>query len=146
MQIIETRHPVDVIFGGRELTRRQRRILSMLPGYGSRVVVGKREVSMIDLAAFTAVTGVEFAMFTRGSKRLIVRGNEYRVPLSKRDITKLRDGGYRFSGHTHAGFTDADLISSNGDKYALKLFEQGNSAIYNALGRYSLIYPEGEQK
>jgi hypothetical protein len=36
-----------------------------------RVTVKKGDVSMIDLAALTAKEQVEFAMFTRGSERLI---------------------------------------------------------------------------
>jgi len=85
-------------------------------------------------------------MFTRKGKRLIVRRNNKRVPLHEKDIIKLRDEGYRWSGHTHPGFTDADLIASQGDKDVLKLIGQNNSVIYNAVGRHRLICQGGIKK
>jgi len=139
---IEQAHPVDVAFGAKKLNRRQQKILGMLPGYGSRAIVNKRDVSMLDLAALTASTGDEFAMFTRVGKRLIVRGNRDGVPLFKSDITKIREEGYRWSGHTHPGYTEAHLIASQGDKDALKILGQNNSVIYNSLGRHALINPK----
>jgi hypothetical protein len=83
-------------------------------------------------------------MFTRGSRRLIIRGNKKGIPLDDDEAIKVRDDYYRFSGHTHTGLEDVDLIASGGDEYALELFKQNNSAIYNAMGRYSLIYPKEE--
>ena len=138
---IEQAHPSDVRWG-KELSKRQQSILDQLPNYGDRVTVNKRDVSMLDLSSMTAKTGDEFAMFTRQEKRLIVRGSKENIPLSEIDLLKLRDDGYKWSGHTHPGFMGANLIASQGDKDVLSLFEQGNSAIYNAAGRYSLIYPK----
>ena len=60
---------------GKPLNARQQALLDKLPEYDSRVEVDKSDVSMMDLAALTAKTEYEFAMFTRGSKLLIVRGN-----------------------------------------------------------------------
>ena len=99
---------------------------------------------MLDLSSLTAKTGDEFAMFTRKGERLIVRGSDEDVPLYEKDIIELRNEGYRWSGHTHPGFTEANLIPSNGDKETLKLFGQNNSAIYNASGRFRLILEKGE--
>ena len=90
----------------------------------------------------TAKTGDEFAMFTRKGERLIVRGNSEQVPLGARKIVEMRELGYKWSGHTHPGYSEAGLIASQGDRDTLRLFRQGNSAIYNAAGRYKLIYPE----
>ena len=140
---IETRHPAEVAFGGGQLNKRQQRILDALPDFGSRVIVNKKDVSMLDLSALTAKTGDEFAMFTRKGKRLIVRGDSARIPLNSGDIIYLRDAGYRWSGHTHPGFTETNLIASGGDKKVLALFRQSESVIYNASGRYKLI--EGER-
>ncbi len=55
-----------------ELNNRQSNLLSKLDGYDSSVVVKKGDVNLKDLAAITAKTGDEFAMFTRGSQRLII--------------------------------------------------------------------------
>jgi len=139
---IEQAHPVDVAFEAKFLNQRQQRILDKLPGYGSQAIINKRDVSMLDLAALTASTGDEYAMFTRRSKRLIVRGSHDRIRLDEDDVVKLRGEGYRWSGHTHPGFSEAHLIASKGDKETLRLFGQSNSVIYNSLGRYALIYPK----
>jgi len=139
---IEQAHPIDVAFGAKKLNQRQQRILDMLPEYGSQAVVNKRDVSMIDLAALTANTSDEYVMFTRRGKRLVARGDRNGIHFTFDEIAELKRQGYRWSGHTHPGFTEAHLIASDGDKRALVFFEQGNSVIYNSLGRYALIYPK----
>jgi hypothetical protein len=82
-------------------------------------------------------------MFTKAGERLIMRGNKQKVPLDTEALVRLRDSGYRFSGHTHPGIMMTDLIASDGDKKALKLFNQDRSVIYNAAGKY-IIYGKGE--
>jgi hypothetical protein len=139
---IELGHPVDIAFGAKNIKFRQQRILSLLPKYGSQAVVRKRDISMLDLSAMTAQTGDEFAMFTRKGERLIVRGNSQNVPLDTEDLASLRDDGYRWSGHTHIGITEASVIPSKGDMEALDVFRQRNSAIYNAAGKHGLILQE----
>ena len=132
-------HPVEMRYGGKDLSRRQKRILEALPGYGSQTIVKKREVSMMDLAALTERTGDEFAVFTRKGERLIVRGNNKQIPLSENDLVRLSQSGYRWSGHTHPGHSDASLIVSQGDRDALSIFSQKNCSVYNSLGRHSVF-------
>jgi hypothetical protein len=55
------------------------------------------------------------------------------------DIISLRDKGYKWSGHTHPGFSEVDLVASDGDREALKLFRQNKSVIYNAAGKQKPI-------
>ena len=141
---IELRHPVDVFLGNIRLSKRQQSILDKLPAFGDRATFRKREVSMLDLSALTAKTGDEFAMFTLKGKRLVVRGNNSEVQLYENDLIILHNEGYRLSGHTHPGRTDADLIASQGDMDVLKIMNQNNSSIYNALGRRKLIHPKEE--
>ena len=136
---IEQAHPADVALGGRELSRRQQDLLDRLPEYGSQAIFHKRDVSMLDLSAMTAKTGDEFAMFTRGSERMVVRGDKKRVPVYVDDAEKMRNEGYRWSGHTHAGISDASLIVSNGDRRILVTFGQSNSVLYNAAGRRKIF-------
>ena len=136
---IEQGHPADVAFEAKELSQRQQEILDKLPRYGSQVIVNKRDVSMHDLAALTAKTGDEFAMFTRKGERLIVRGDSEEVPIGRKIATELSRAGYRWSGHTHPGFTDASLIVSDGDRAVLKAFGQTSSALYNAAGKQTMV-------
>ena len=132
-------HPIEHWYKNKDFSRRQKRILEALPGYGSQTTVKKREVSMMDLAALTEKTGDEFALFTRKGERLIIRGNNKRIPLEEDDLVNLNQAGYRWSGHTHPGRTDAALDVSQGDRDALGFFSQENCAVYNAHGRHSVF-------
>jgi hypothetical protein len=92
------------------------------------------------LAALTAKEQVEFAMFTRGSERLIVRGDGRRVNINCLDAARLSARGYRWSGHTHVGDW---LMESRGDKIILRQFQrQSRSIIYNSLGKFYHFFPE----
>jgi hypothetical protein len=130
--------PDDIVRHNRPLNNRQQRLLDSLFGYDSRVTVRKSDVSMIDLAALTAKEGVEFAMFTRGPERLIVRGNERHVNINPLDAAVLKARGYKWSGHTHIG---SNLNESPGDKDVLWQFTQRRSVIYNAMGKRKIFVP-----
>jgi hypothetical protein len=130
--------PEAVARHGRPLNSRQQRLLDKLPWYDSRVTVKKSDVSMMDLAALTAQENVEFAMFTRGSERLIVRGDRWCVNINPLDAIVLSARGYKWSGHTHVGH---NLVASYGDKKILGYFNQRRSAIYNSFGKFDRVYP-----
>lgn len=119
---------------GKPLTNRQQRLLDELPNAGSRAVVRKDGVSMRDLAALTAKTGVEFALFTCGPKRLVVRGDARGVYLEETEVERLIAQGYKWSGHTHPGDS---LIQSEGDEEVLRMFPQCASVIYNMKGEFN---------
>jgi len=120
----------------RPLSDRQQTLLDKLPEYDSSVTVKKSDVSMTDLAALTAKTGNEFAMFTRSSKRLIVRGDAVHVNISAVKAAEMSALRYRWSGHTHT----KSLVPSEGDKLILRQFNQLRSSIYNTDGRYNYFY------
>ena len=88
---------------------------------------------MNDLAALTARTCDEFAMFTRGSNRLIIRGNSYKIEVNVALAKELNVQGYKWSGHTHTGI---NTIPSDGDMRILGAFDQKRSVIYNSLGNF----------
>ena len=100
----------------------------------------KSEVSMIDLSALTAKTGDEFALFTKGGERLVVRGNPTSVDIGIEKASQLAYNGYIWSGHTHPGFDLLSLFASDGDIAVLEAFGQEESVIYNSLGQYSRFY------
>ena len=66
-------NPLAIIRGYGELNRRQSAVLEQLPEFGSRAIVGNN-FGQRDLVALTAATGDEFAMFSVGGRRLIIRG------------------------------------------------------------------------
>jgi hypothetical protein len=128
--------PEAIYRHGMPLNNRQQTLLDMLPDYDSRALVGRDDISMMDLAALTASEGVEFAMFTRGSERLVVRGDAEHVNINSRSAVELNAQGYRWSGHTHPGGSMMVLLSSEGDREVLEAFNQDTSVIYNSIGLY----------
>ncbi|MCM1333562.1 MAG: hypothetical protein NC084_01765 [Bacteroides sp.] len=144
---IEQKHtgkgnPNAIIMFDVSLNNRQNRLLEKLPEYDSRVIVPRRSVNMADLSALTAKTGDEFAMFTKGKKRLIIRGNVFKVNIDTDEAERLSKEGYKWSGHTHPGVTMLCLLPSDGDKRILKHFSQEVSAIYNSKGKSSTFGKE----
>lgn len=91
---------------------------------------------MADLSALTSHTGNEFAMFTKGQERLIIRGNEYMVQIDIDNAKKFSKEGYRWSGHTHPGIDFLCMQPSDGDYAVLNCFSQNNSVIYNSKGDF----------
>lgn len=78
-----------------ELNNRQAQLLEQLPDFDSRVTVPKNSVNMSDLSALTAKTGQEFAMFTKGQERLIIRGDANSVNIDIDTARQLAAAGYR---------------------------------------------------
>lgn len=128
-----------------ELNSRQKRILEALPDYNSRVIVKKENVSMADLSALTAKTGDEFALFTKGGERLVIRGNSFKVEIDQEEAGILNGQGFTWSGHTHPG-TDFNCMSaSDGDYLILNQFSQNSSVIYNSTGDFAVFSKDGDQ-
>ena len=131
--------PNAVLLLNVNLNKRQLKLLEKLESFDSWVIIKKNSVSLKDLSALTAKTGCEFAMFTKGNSRLIIRGNDHKVNIHPEDATKLANHGYRWSGHTHPGNTNLCLFASEGDRDILKIFGQEHSVIYNSKGQYNVI-------
>lgn len=132
-------NPNAILQIGRPLNNRQQLLLDNLADYDSQVVVNKKSVNMKDLSALTAHTGDEFAMFTKGQKRLIIRGNNHSVNIDVIQAMELRKQGYKWSGHTHPGINRNCLIHSPGDALILEAFGQQTSVIYNSKGQFELF-------
>lgn len=136
---IESRHsvgkPPGIALFGDKLSKKQQKLLTKLQKYDEKVVVSKRSVSMKDLAALTAHEGVEFAMFTRKGKRLIIRGGRNDVNIDDEKMKKLAQLGYRWSGHTHPVTNLHELVPSPGDRNVLRASGKNLSVIYSSTGR-----------
>lgn len=129
-------NPNAILIYDRPLNNRQKQILNALTDYDSAIIVKKKNVSMSDLAAFTAMTGDEFALFTKGKERLIIRGNAISVNVDIKRATILSEEGYKWSGHTHPGISDLSMQPSDGDYMILSCFKQDNSVVYNSKGNF----------
>jgi hypothetical protein len=128
--------PWAILKYDKPLNDRQQALLNQLPEFDSRAIVDKGDVTMVDLSALTAKTGDEFAMFTRGSRRLIVRGDSEHVDIDPQKAAEMSAQGYKWSGHTHV----KGLVASEGDKAVLRAFTQNKSAVYNALGEFRRFF------
>ncbi len=145
---VEQRHtgkgnPNAVLLFDVELNNRQQKILEKLPEYDSRTVVPKKSANMPDLAALTAKTGDEFALFTKGSERLIIRGNACMVNIGLEEAKKLAKQGWRWSGHTHPGLDFLAMQPSDGDYEILNCFGQSSAVIYNSKGDFRTYEQRG---
>lgn len=135
--------PGAVLHFAVELNTRQQHILDSLPGYNSSVTVKKSDINMNDLSALTAKTGDEFAMFTNGGDRLVIRGDYRSVPISPEEAAEMNAKGFVWSGHTHPGTDFNCLQASGGDYDVLERFDQESSVIYNSKGDYAIFSKEG---
>jgi hypothetical protein len=115
-------------------------VLEQLEGYGSQAIVPKAFGSR-DLAALSAATGDEFAMFTAGGRRLIIRGNAVSVPVTETKALELSEQGWRWSSHVHP---DGSLRSSPGDQKILETMGGNRSALFDPYGRRRMFTPDGD--
>jgi hypothetical protein len=135
-----TGNPRAIAVGAGELSPRQSGVLASLPESGSQVIIRKSGFGQNDLAALTAQTGDEFAMFTTGGRRLIVRGTADGVPITPAMGESLASQGWRWSAHTHPGGASM-LRSSIGDRAVLNAMGGEQSAILNSYGERALFSP-----
>lgn len=130
-------NPAAIVHFGEGLSAKQERILELLPEYDSRVNLPKNSVTMRDLAALTAKTGDEFALFRRPDGCYVIRGNATSVNIHDDDARMLSRLGYRWTGHTHPGADEYCLAPSGGDYRILDCFEnQESSSIWNSMGKH----------
>jgi hypothetical protein len=85
-------------------------------------------------------------LFTLGSRRIIVRGNENGLQIEGDLEEKLISQDWKWSAHTHPGKSDNVLMASGfpGDREALQLFNQERSLILNSIGRRSIFDLEND--
>ncbi|KIT17217.1 hypothetical protein jaqu_09480 [Jannaschia aquimarina] len=127
--------------GAASLSASQSNVLSKLPSYGASTIVSKGSFGLKDLTALTAATGDEFAMFTTGGRRLLVRGSTSTVPITPQMGSELAKAGWRWSAHSHPF---GSLMSSSGDRAVLSVFRNSQSAIVNGRGARSLFTSGGD--
>ena len=135
-----TGNPAAIARGLGTLNTRQAAALAQLPEHGSQAVL-RKSFGQKDLVALTAETGDEFAMFTTGGRRLIIRGNENSVPITAEIGADLASKGWRWSSHVHPGHEQNFLRSSPGDRSVLSAMGGERSAIFNSLGERRLFTP-----
>ena len=124
---------------GRPLNNRQQCLDDALQEYNSKVTVSKKAVNLKDIAALTAKTNVEYALFTRKSERMVIRGASDHVYITPEMAQNMSADGWRWSGHTHPGQGPNVKIASQGDVDVLKAFGQEYSVILDSTGKYEIF-------
>jgi hypothetical protein len=139
--VIATSSPAEIAWGSGTLSARQQALLDALPKTRAQLKLHKSDINVTDLAALTASTGDEFALFTRGSQRLAIRGDNSGIVLSIEKLQVLREQGFRWSAHSHPSISISgeSLIASGGDKTALEIFGQERSLILDSFGRRNVF-------
>lgn len=98
----------------------------------------------------TAATGDEFAVFTTGGRRLVVRGGPegFHGTIDGEWAASMRAQGWRWSAHTHPVYegvpTRNFLRSSADDQAIIRIFGQERGAILNSVGERGLFGPGGD--
>lgn len=133
---------VAIRLSNADLNKRQKLLLSKLEKSGDFYIANKRQIKTKDIAALTAHQEVEFALFSNGNRRLIVRGGDYVTEFSKDFINNLVESGWKFSAHTHPTVGPWSMMPSQQDIDMLYIFKQGQSVIYNAIGNFEKFYKE----
>lgn len=93
------------------------------------------------LANLTDKYGVEFAVFKRGNKTILARGDANGIDInshfkSKIQSTNVLPNRWKLIAHTQPGYDNASLRASKADQDILKLLNQtGPSAIINSRGQ-----------
>ena len=124
------------------LNKRQKELLEQLSNPYDTVIVRKKSVSMNDLRQLTNVTGDEFNMFTKGGKRLIIRGKGNKIEVSEEMLKDLVDGVYgKFSGHTHPH--GHSLEPGPADEPFLRKLGQERSSVWGTEGEGWLPFGDG---
>lgn len=100
------------------------------------------KITMKDMSALTAYKGVEFSLFERPDKYIIVMGTETGIALNNKITTLISNGKYKWIGHTHPGSSFNCLIPSDSDYDVLNKLNQKRSAIYNSVGMYYIFGEE----
>jgi hypothetical protein len=127
-------NPAAIYSGFGELNARQTRLLEMLPGDGARITIPRGDISINDIAALTARTNEEFAIFTNGSRRMVLRGNEGRIVIPADLLRQLQSEGWRWSAHTQPGIEPFQRVASASDQNVLRALGQEQSVILNSRG------------
>ena len=127
-----------------ELKEKQKLLLGGLEKAGDFVQLKKKDVSLDDLAALSAYQKCEFAIFTKGKNRILLRGNYNSCNISETLSEIVLDKRWEWTGHSHPTITK--LSASSADRNALKHFTwQKESSIIDLKGN-TITFTSDEQE
>jgi hypothetical protein len=90
--------------------------------------------TLADISKLTEATGEEFAVFTKGNERIIIRGDANGVDIQPDLLKKLKDENWHWDAHSQPGFSNPNTVASQADQDLLKALGQDRSTIINSRG------------
>ena len=118
-----------------KLSQRQKSILKQLRQPGDTLELAKPQIKIQDIVRFAATENVEFSLFTKSNRRIVIRGYYNETPI-EHILKKLIDEKWKFSAHTHPGTLENTLKASPNDARFLLALGQKQSVVLNQAGRY----------
>lgn len=111
------------------LRSNQKKILDMIPQKGDWAEVRKKQIDTKDLAALTAATGHEFALFTGKNSKIIMHGSSvtWHIPKDAWDI--INENKYEWTSHSHPTVTNLKASSSDIDTLERFTWQEKSSII-----------------
>lgn len=119
--------------GNVTLRKKQKEALSKVPEAGNWNYFRNKEVTIQDLAALTAATGDEFALFSGRNGKIVIHGNSMKWNIPEDAWNEINNHQMTWLAHSHP--TMANLRESPEDIETLKLFTwQAKSCIVDLNG------------
>ena len=116
------------------LRNKQKKLLDKVPKAGEWIELRNKQIEVKDLAALTAATGHEFAIFSGPSSKILIHGTSksWHIPRDAWEI--IKNNQYEWTAHSHPTFTK--LEESDEDIKTLELFTwQEKSVIIDLEGK-----------
>ena len=115
------------------LRKGHRELLNLVPNVGEWTELRNKQVNIQDLAALTASTGDEFALFGNGTSKILIHGGTtWNIPEDAWEI--IMSEQYEWQAHSHPTFYGKTQASIN-DRNTLAMFTwQEKSSIIDLTG------------
>lgn len=116
------------------LRSEHQKLLNKVPKAGDWVEVRKKQVDTKDLAALTASTGHEFAIFTGKNSKILIHGSAKTWHIPREAWEMIEENRYEWTSHSHP--TISKIMSSPEDRKTLEMFTwQEKSTIIDLTGK-----------
>lgn len=102
------------------LLSEQQKLLNKVPKAGDWAKVRKKQVNTKDLAALTAATGHEFAIFTGKNSKILIHGSAKTWHIPGEAWKIIEENRYEWTSHSHP--TISKIMSSPEDRKTLEMF------------------------
>lgn len=124
------------------LRSRQKKVFSAIPNVGDWAELRNKQISIEDLAALTAYTGHEFALFGDEQSKVVVHGGASSWNIPYKLWEKIQKEQLVWIAHSHPTFER--LTSSAEDRKTLKLFTWQTKSIIIDLNGNQIEFTSSE--